>query len=185
MFPNAAELSEFEKLRLDIRVQKDRPWHEFVLFRPQILVNVTYRLARAALTIPFIGWFARLLHAMVSVPFGISIPPTVEAGPGLAFAPFGTMVIHPRARIGSFVRLYHLVTIGSNDGGRIPMLGDFVTVYAGAMVVGDSTIGSHARVGAQAFVSDMSVPAGATVVGAPAKIVHIHEAAARQAEMKN
>ncbi|WP_373994222.1 serine O-acetyltransferase, partial [Fischerella thermalis] len=51
-----------------------------------------------------------------------------------------------------------------------PRLGKGVEVGAGAKILGNVTIGDYARIGANAVVL-CDVPAGATAVGIPAKII--------------
>jgi len=71
------------------------------------------------------------------------------------------------------VLLFHGVTLGGVDdrpGRRHPLLGDRVVVGAGAKVLGAISIGTDARIGAQAVVLE-DVPDGATAVGIPARIV--------------
>ena len=79
------------------------------------------------------------------------------------------VVINSSVRGGADVKLEHLVTIGAEKG-QAPVLGDGVFVGAGAKILGGVRIGSHAKIGANAVVVD-SVPDGATVVGAPARVV--------------
>ena len=69
--------------------------------------------------------------------------------------------------------LYQGVTLGSTTkerGKRHPTVGDRVVVGAGATVLGDISLGNDSRVGAGAVVVH-SVPAGATAVGIPGKVV--------------
>lgn len=65
------------------------------------------------------------------------------------------------------------VVIGYRARGEYPTIGDGVTVYVGAIVIGNVTIGDGAVVGAGAVVVH-DVPAGATVVGAPAHPIDTH-----------
>src|SRR5690606_36043078 len=77
------------------------------------------------------------------------------------------------AEIGDDVTLYHGVTLGGtswNKGKRHPTLEEGVIVGAGAKILGPLTVGAGARVGSNAVVLK-AVPAGATVVGIPAREV--------------
>ncbi|MBR0445885.1 MAG: hypothetical protein IIX23_01180 [Oscillospiraceae bacterium] len=56
------------------------------------------------------------------------------------------------------------------DGNDIPIIGDNVTVYAGAIIVGGIKIGKNATIGAGAVVTK-DVPDNATVVGAPMRVI--------------
>ena len=62
------------------------------------------------------------------------------------------------------------MTIGFTRPDDRPSIGDDVFVYAGAKVLGDVTVGDGACIGANAVVLE-DVPAGATAVGVPARIL--------------
>ncbi len=106
----------------------------------------------------------------------ISIGRQVVAGPGLMI-PHGHVVIDGDVRIGSECSINPWVTIGLSGRRRWafdyrgPIIGDRVTIGTGAKILGPITIGDGARIGANAVVID-DVPADATAVGAPARIVH-------------
>jgi serine O-acetyltransferase len=88
-------------------------------------------------------------------------------GPGFVLVhPIG-VVINSAVRGGSNISLESGVVIGDNRGG-VPVLGNDVFVGSGAKIIGGLTIGSGARVGANAVVLH-DVPAGATAVGIPAR----------------
>jgi len=75
--------------------------------------------------------------------------------------------------VGDDCTLYHGVTLGGTSwqpGKRHPTLGRDVVVGAGAKVLGPITIGDGARIGSNAVVVK-TVPAGATVVGVPGRII--------------
>lgn len=83
------------------------------------------------------------------------------------------VVIGETAEIGNDVTLYHGVTLGGTSlcaGKRHPTLGDQVVVGAGAKILGPIVVGNRARVAANSVVID-TVPAGATVVGIPGRVV--------------
>jgi serine O-acetyltransferase len=94
-----------------------------------------------------------------------------EFGPGFVLIHATGVVINGGVRGGSGVHLEHQVTIGS-ERRRSPILGDSVFVGAGAKIIGAVTIGSYARVGANAVVVK-DVPPYATVVGIPARVVRV------------
>ena len=103
---------------------------------------------------------------------GIEIHPGAKIGRRLFIDHGMGVVIGGTAEIGDDVTLYQGVTLGgtSLERGvkRHPTLGDGVIVGSGASVLGPFTVGAHTRVGANAVVI-AEVPAGATVVGIPAK----------------
>ena len=77
--------------------------------------------------------------------------------------------------IGRNFTVYQQVTIGrgkSREGNNIPVIGDNVTVYAGAIIVGGVHIGDNAVIGAGAVVTK-DVPANATVVGAKMRVIGV------------
>ena len=83
------------------------------------------------------------------------------------------VVIGETAEIGNDVTLYHGVTLGGTSwsaGKRHPTLGNQVVVGAGAKILGPILVGNRARIAANSVVIE-PVPAGATVVGIPGRVV--------------
>ena len=112
---------------------------------------------------------AVLRHRFWSVVCGADIPINTRIGGGLVLHhPIG-VVIHPSARIGTNCMLQSGVVLGWEAGGT-PTIGDGVEIGAGAKIIGAVTIGHGARIGANAVVLS-DVPAGATAVGAPARVL--------------
>lgn len=96
-----------------------------------------------------------------------------EFGPAFVLIHATGVVINGAVRGGSRVYLEHQVTIGAQRR-QTPTIEDDVFIGAGAKIVGAVTVGRGARVGANAVVVD-DVPAGATVVGVPARIVRLRD----------
>jgi len=102
---------------------------------------------------------------------GVELPPQTRVGPGLRIWHGGNIVINPRSRIGAHCLLRQGVTIGNLvPGGEVPVIGDHVEFGAYAQVLGGITVGDGARIGSMSVVLQ-DVPAGATAVGAPARII--------------
>jgi len=122
-------------------------------------------------------WAARFLGNIARVLTGIEIHPGAVIGRRF-FVDHGTgVVIGETAEIGDDVTLYQGVTLGGrtlNEGKRHPTLGNNVVVGAGAKILGPFTVEENARIGSNAVVLD-PVPAGATVVGVPGKIVRCRD----------
>lgn len=92
-----------------------------------------------------------------------------DFGPGFVLIHSSGVVINGRVRGGERVFIEHQVTLGA-ERRLSPVLGDDVFLGAGARVLGAVRIGDGARVGANAVVLD-DVPAHATAVGVPARVV--------------
>lgn len=115
----------------------------------------------------FISHVARFLTAIEIHP-GATIGRRVFIDHGMG------VVIGETAEIGDECTIYQGVTLGgtslSKGAKRHPTLGRGVIVSAGAKVLGGFTVGDGARVGSNAVLLQ-AVPAGATAVGIPARIV--------------
>lgn len=129
-----------------------------------------------------------LLYRVTETLTGISIPKSVDVGPGLRIYHFGNIFVHADARIGAGCTLRQGVTIGNrHEGGPVPVLEDEVDLGAYAQVLGGIRIGRGAKIGAMSVVLH-DVPPGATAVGIPARIINAPQAPPaplllRQAEM--
>ncbi len=83
------------------------------------------------------------------------------------------MVIGETAEIGDDALMYQGAVLGGTTlkkGKRHPTIGNNVVMGAGAIALGNITIGDRARVGAGSVVVK-SVPPGAAVVGIPGRIM--------------
>ena len=120
-----------------------------------------------------VRWFSRWLSAFSRWLTGIEIHPGARIGRRFFIDHGMGVVIGETAEIGDDCTLYHGVTLGGTSwkkGKRHPTLGNNVVVGAGAKVLGPIELGEGARVGSNAVVVK-SVPAGATVVGVPGRVV--------------
>ena len=78
--------------------------------------------------------------------------------------------------IGDHCVMFHNVTLGGTGkyrGRRHPEVGHHVFIGTNAILLGPIRVGDHAKIGANAFVINHDVPASATVVGTPARIVKL------------
>ena len=88
----------------------------------------------------------------------------------------GVLTGHPYSTIlnaesiGENFYVNHLVTVGEINGKR-PTIGNNVSIYTGAIVIGDISIGNNVSIGAGAVVVK-DVPDNFTVVGNPARIIN-------------
>lgn len=114
---------------------------------------------------------AVLEHRFWSVVTGADIPVHSRIQGGLKLPHPNGVVVHPDAEIGPNCILFQQVTVGTGGkGSGVPTLGGHVEVGAGAKILGPIKIGDHAKIGANSVVV-RDVPAGATVVGIPARVV--------------
>lgn len=95
-----------------------------------------------------------------------------QFGPGFVLVHSQGVVINSAVKGGQNIKIEHQVTIGAEKGAA-PILGNNVFIGAGAKILGVVTIGNDAKIGANAVVTK-DVPAGATAVGIPAKVVRIY-----------
>lgn len=110
----------------------------------------------------------RVLHRLAIVLSGLYIGDPVLIRPGVHLA-HGSIVIDGIVEVGSGVTIFPFVTLGLRAGDfRGPVIGARATIGSGAKVLGAVEVGEGAKVGANAVVVS-DVPAGATVVGIPAK----------------
>lgn len=107
---------------------------------------------------------------------GIEIHPAAKIGKGLFIDHGMGVVIGETTVIGDNCTIYQNVTLGGtgkDTGKRHPTLGNNVLVGAGAKVLGPFKVGDNARIAAGAVVLS-EVPANATAVGVPARIVKLN-----------
>jgi serine acetyltransferase len=93
-----------------------------------------------------------------------------EIGPGLLLAHTGSCGIGRGVVIGHTFTLYPDANVMGRRGGDPPTIGDNVTVYSGARVIGPVKVGDGVRVGANAVVLH-DLPAGCMALGVPARPV--------------
>ncbi len=118
-------------------------------------------------------WIARVLSTFARWTTGIEIHPGASIGRRFFIDHGMGVVIGETAVIGDDCTLYHGVTLGGTSwqkGKRHPTLGNNVVVGAGAKVLGPIDIQDGARIGSNAVVLK-AVPAGATVVGVPGRLI--------------
>jgi len=116
---------------------------------------------------------AFFLQSQASAIFGVDIHPAATIGAAILLDHGTGVVIGETARVGDGCTLLHAVTLGGtgkDHGDRHPKIGARVFIGAGAKILGNLQVGDGAKIGAGSIVLK-SIPAGATAVGAPAKII--------------
>ena len=119
-------------------------------------------------------WLARLVSHLGRVFTGIEIHPGATFGRRVFIDHGHGVVIGETAVVGDDCTIYQGVTLGGTrlykGEKRHPTLGTGVVVGAGAKVLGGFEVGDGARIGSNAVVVK-PVPAGATAVGNPARVI--------------
>ena len=140
-----------------------------VLFYPGVLALGMHRLAHW-LWEGQLYFIARLVNHFARFLTGIDIHPGAKIGSSF-FIDHGTgIVIGETVEIGSFVKLYHGVTLGARSflkdehgkivkgGKRHPTVEDGVTIYPNSTILGgDTVIGARSTIGGNVFLVN-SVP---------------------------
>jgi len=168
----------FRKLRGDIDciLERDpaaRSAWEVLTCYPGLHAIYIHKVARW-LWLHRLRWLGRLTSHLGRWLTGIEIHPGAKIG-CCVFIDHGMgVVIGETAEVGDGCTIYQGVTLGGTSlyrgEKRHPTLGEGVVVGAGAKVLGGFTVGAGARIGSNAVVVK-EVPAGATVVGIPGRIV--------------
>ena len=168
----------FKKLRTDIACIRERDpaarsaWEVLACY-PGLHAVYIHKLAHWFWS-HGLQWLGRFTSHLGRWLTGIEIHPGAKIG-SCVFIDHGMgVVIGETAEVGDGCTIYQGVTLGGTSlyrgTKRHPTLGKGVVVSAGAKVLGGFTVGAGARVGANSVVLK-EVPAGATVVGIPGRIV--------------
>jgi serine O-acetyltransferase len=176
----------FKKLRGDVAciLERDpaaRTSWEVLTCYPGLHAIYIHKLARWC-WLHELQWLGRIASQLGRLLTGIEIHPGAKIG-SCVFIDHGMgVVIGETAEVGDGCTIYQGVTLGGTSlyrgEKRHPTLGSGVVVGAGAKVLGGFTVGDGARIGSNAVVVK-EVPAGATVVGIPGRVVE--DAASNQA----
>jgi serine O-acetyltransferase len=177
----------FRRLRSDIQCILDRDpaarskW-EVVTCYPGLHAILLHRLAHGLWKRRFF-WLGRFTSQVSRWLTGIEIHPGAVIGEGVFIDHGMGVVIGETAEVGDGCTIYQGVTLGGTSlykgEKRHPTLGKNVVVSAGAKVLGGFTVGDNAKVGSNAVVIK-PVPAGATAVGIPARIIQADDTARRE-----
>ena len=178
----------FARLRSDIQCILDRDpaarsgWEVLTCY-PGLHAIVLHRFSHTCWNLGF-KWIARFISNFSRWFTGIEIHPAAFIGERVFFDHAMGVVVGETAQIGDGCTIYQGVTLGGTSlykgVKRHPTLGRDVVVGAGAKVLGGFTVGDGARIGSNAVVVK-PVPAGATAVGNPARIIQEDSDAIREA----
>ena len=177
----------FSRLRSDVQCILDRDpaarsrWEVLTCY-PGLHAVLLHRLAHGCWNIGF-KWLGRFISHISRWFTGIEIHPAAKIGDRVFFDHAMGVVVGETAEIGDGCTIYQGVTLGGTSlykgEKRHPTLGKDVVIGAGAKVLGGFTVGDGAKVGSNAVVTK-PVPAGATAVGNPARIIQAETDAKRE-----
>jgi serine O-acetyltransferase len=168
----------FNQLRDDIasifaRDPAARTTFEVLTCYPGLHAVYIHKLARWFWT-HGLRWLGRFTSHFGRWATGIEIHPGAIVGRRVFIDHGMGVVIGETAEVGDDCTIYQGVTLGGTSlyrgAKRHPTLGAGAVVGAGAKVLGGFTVGAGAKVGSNAVVVN-EVPAGATVVGIPGRVV--------------
>lgn len=168
----------FSRLRSDVQCILDRDpaarsrWEVLTCY-PGLHAVLLHRLAHGCWNIG-LKWLGRFISHISRWFTGIEIHPAAKIGERVFFDHAMGVVVGETAEIGDGCTIYQGVTLGGTSlykgAKRHPTLGRDVVVSAGAKVLGGFVVGDGAKIGSNAVVIK-PVPAGATAVGIPARII--------------
>lgn len=144
------------------------------------LVLLLFRVAQIFRRLPWhfslLSIFFRGLYQIVAEwILGIELPWDTQVGPNLKLQHGLALVVNHETLIGANCILRHSTTIGNKklpDGSYSgsPIIGNNVEIGSNVVILGSITIGDNAVIGAGSVVVK-DVPAGAVVVGNPARVI--------------
>lgn len=178
----------FSRLRDDIAciLERDpaaRTTWEVLTCYPGLHALVLHRRAHWCWTHGY-KWLGRFISHLGRMFTGIEIHPGAKIGRRVFIDHGMGVVIGEMTEIGDNCTIYQGVTLGGTSlvkgAKRHPTLEANVIIGAHAAVLGGFTVGEGARVGSSAVVTK-PVPAGATAVGNPARIIAAQVDATREA----
>jgi serine O-acetyltransferase len=176
-YPISSMPGLFQTLGADLRapIERDpavRGWLDVVLSYPGFHALAAHRFIHP-LYRTGVPLLPRFLSGVMRFLTGIEIHPGATIGTGVFIDHGMGVVIGETAEVGDGCTLYQGVTLGGTSlahGKRHPTLGRDVTVGANGVLLGPITLGDGVKVGSGSVVVK-DVPAHATVVGVPARIV--------------
>ncbi len=159
-----------------------RSQHEIILCYPALKVLAVHRVAHLLFTLG-VPLIPRMMNELMHRETGIDIHPGASIGESF-FIDHGTgVVIGETTVIGNNVKLYQGVTLGAlsfpKDGcgmllkgaKRHPTIGNNVTIYANATVLGDIVIGDHTTIGSSAWIKTSIPPYSRVMIPDPEVII--------------
>lgn len=156
------------------------------------MVLVAFRIAALISALPrSVRWvflpYVVLYRVLFEWVLGIELPWKLKIGRNCRLYHGQSLVVSDRSVIGCNCVLRHSTTIGvsvtsSDFTGSAPVIGNYVDIGSNVVILGNVSVGDGAVIGAGSVVVD-DVPAGAVVVGNPARVIRIASAAEDVSEL--
>lgn len=143
-------MTEFQKLKIDLKINK------FILSR---IVVIILRLERMNVLTRILVKPLRLL--ILNMSLNIEISHKVKLGEGIRFPHPYNIVINQNSQIGSYVTIFHNVTLGEIDysEGGAPIVDDFVFIGTSSNLIGGIRVGGDSILSANSLVTK-NIPEG-------------------------
>jgi serine O-acetyltransferase len=168
--------SDFERFKKEDNIS----YLKAFLFRPSLWVIIVYRIHRYVLyefKIPIVKQLIKcvllLIEIFLRTVYHIELYPATKIGKSLYIPHVGQILFHPQSIIGDNFCILQGVTIGNgglNKKSSVPVFGNNVTIYAGAVIAGGITIGNNVVIGANSVVTK-DVPDNSIAAGNPIRII--------------
>jgi serine O-acetyltransferase len=146
-----------------------------LLLNPRLYPAMLIRIARYIYLKPIFSPLAHIFTWLNVIIFGLECTPKADIGRGLLI-PHSNGIVIGAIKIGDYAVIFQGVTLGSKSfdlnfsSKSRPIIGNGVTIGAGAKVLGGISIGDNSIVGANAVVLK-NVNKNQLVVGIPANTI--------------
>ncbi len=122
---------------------------------------------------------AKFLKKRLVIKYGLHVSLKAEIGIGLQFRHVNGVVIGEGVKIGKNCTIYQQVTFGGQNLGdaqlgNYPVVGDDVTIFAGAKILGNVSVGNNVIIGANSVVIN-DVDENCIYAGIPARFIKKNE----------
>ena len=156
---------------------------EIILTYPGFKAICYYRVAHVLRNMGYL-LVSRIITEEAHSKTGIDIHPGSQIAAPF-FIDHGTgIVIGETAIVGSYVKLYQCVTLGAlslSKGAKMknikrhPTIGNHVTIYACASILGDITVGDDVTIGSNVFLIESVPPRMRVTIGKPELVIKSKE----------
>lgn len=151
-------------------------WIERILHTEQYYICSFVRSLRAEEYFSFVKpckilqYYYQRKKNRLGLKLGFFIPPGVFSS-GLKIWHYGSIIVHPKARVGKNCQIHGNCCIGVTLSDQPPTIGNNVDIGQNAQILGEINIADNVKIGAGSVVVRSVDKQGATVVGIPGRII--------------